>query len=95
MAVDKDTVRHVARLARIRIDEAEEDTLAKELAGILQWIDALQAVDTEGVQPMTSAVASEPKLREDVVDDGGNPEAVLQNAPGRMAAFYTVPKVVE
>ncbi len=95
MAVDKDTVRHVARLARIRIDEAEEDTLAKELAGIMQWIDALQEVDTEGVEPMTSAVATELRLREDVVDDGAQPDAVLRNAPGRMAAFYTVPKVVE
>ena len=95
MTVDKETVRHIARLARIRIDEAEEETLAKDLGGILQWIDALQAVDTEGVVPMTSAVATELKLREDAVDDGNMQEAVLKNAPDRMAVFYTVPKVVE
>ncbi len=95
MTVDKDTVRKIAHLARIRIDEADEATLAQELGGILQWIDALQAVDTEGVEPMTSAVATELKLREDAVTDGGAQEAVLSNAPERMAVFYTVPKVVE
>ncbi|MBC6405319.1 MAG: Asp-tRNA(Asn)/Glu-tRNA(Gln) amidotransferase subunit GatC [Rhodospirillales bacterium] len=95
MTVDKETVRHIARLARIRIDEAEEEILAKDLGGILQWIDVLQAVDTEGVAPMTSAVATELKLREDAVDDGNAQEAVLKNAPDRMALFYSVPKVVE
>ncbi len=95
MTVDKETVRKIAHLARIRIDEAEEETLARELDGILQWIDALQAVDTEGVAPMTSAVATELRLREDEVADGDAQEAVLSNAPDRMAVFYTVPKVVE
>ncbi len=95
MTVDRKTVRHIARLARIRIDEAEEETLAQELGGILQWIDALKAVDTDGVEPMTSAVATELHLREDAVNDGNAQDAVLSNAPGRMAVFYTVPKVVE
>jgi len=95
MTVDKDTVRNIARLARIRIDEAEEETLAQELGGILQWIDALQAVDTDGVAPMTSAVATELHLREDQVTDGDAQDAVLSNAPDRVGAFYTVPKVVE
>ncbi|GAB5469276.1 MAG: Asp-tRNA(Asn)/Glu-tRNA(Gln) amidotransferase subunit GatC [Rhodospirillales bacterium] len=95
MTVTKETVRHIARLARIRIEESEEETLTDELGGILQWIDALQAVDTEGVEPMTSVVASQQRLREDVVDDGDRQEDVLANAPGRMAVFYSVPKVVE
>ncbi|MEQ8653452.1 MAG: Asp-tRNA(Asn)/Glu-tRNA(Gln) amidotransferase subunit GatC [Kiloniellales bacterium] len=95
MTVDTTTVRKIARLARIRIEDAEEATLAQELGGILQWIDELQAVDTEGVEPMTSAVATELHLREDAVTDGNAQEAVLSNAPERMAVFYTVPKVVE
>jgi len=95
MTVDRETVRHIARLARVRIEESEEEALAKELGGILDWVEALRSVDTEGVEPMTSAVATELRLRRDVVDDGKDPERVLQNAPARVAAFYSVPKVVE
>ncbi|MEO1192209.1 MAG: Asp-tRNA(Asn)/Glu-tRNA(Gln) amidotransferase subunit GatC [Pseudomonadota bacterium] len=95
MTVTKETVRHIARLARIRVDASEEENLARELGGILDWIDALQAVDTEGVEPMTSVVASQQPLRADQVNDGDAQEAVLQNAPQRMAVFYAVPKVVE
>lgn len=95
MTVDRETVRHIARLARVRIEESEEEGLATELAGILDWVEALQAVDTEGVAPMTSVVAAELRLREDAVNDGSDREAVLKNAPARMADFYSVPKVVE
>ena len=69
--------------------------LADELSGILAWIEQLNEVDTEGVEPMTSAVAAKLPWREDVVNDGGDPERVLSNAPRRDRNFFVVPKVVE
>lgn len=95
MSVDRDTVLKVARLARVRIDEARAEGLAGELGQILHWIDKLDEVDCEGVEPMTSAVERSLKLREDVVTDGGCPEAVLANAPEAEEGFFAVPKVVE
>jgi len=89
------TVRKVARLARIAEPEGKLELLAKELNGILSWIEQLNEVDTVGVEPMTSAVAVALPMREDVVTDGGDPEKVLSNAPKRAGDFYVVPKVVE
>ena len=95
MAIDAATVRKVARLARIAVPQERLDPLARELSGILQWIEQLAEVDTDGVEPMTSAVAATLPLREDVVTDGGYPEKVLGNAPRAIDGFYVVPKVVE
>lgn len=95
MSVDKDTVTRIARLARVRIDEAQGQALVGELNGILGWIEQLREIDTSGVEPMTSVVATRLPLREDAVTDGGRPEAVLKNAPDATAGFFTVPKVVE
>ena len=95
MAIDAATVRKVARLARIAVPEERLDPLARELSGILQWIEQLAEVDTDGVEPMTSAVAATLPLREDVVTDGGDPAKVLGNAPRAIDGFYVVPKVVE
>ena len=95
MAIDADTVRKVARLARIATPEDRVDQLAKELNGIMSWIEQLDEVDTDGVEPMTSAVAVALPKRHDVVTDGGDAERVLSNAPKRAGAFYVVPKVVE
>jgi len=95
MAIDVATVRKVARLARIAEPEGKLELLAKELNGILSWIEQLNEVDTVGVEPMTSAVAVALPMREDVVTDGGDPEKVLSNAPKRAGDFYVVPKVVE
>jgi len=95
MAIDAATVRKVARLARIAVPEERLDPLAKELSGILQWIEQLGEVDTEGVEPMTSAVAATLPLREDVVTEGGDASKVLSNAPKTVDGFYVVPKVVE
>ena len=93
MAIDAATVRKVARLARIAEPEARIDPLARELTGIMAWIE--QQVDVEGVEPMTSAVSMTAPLREDVVTEGGDPERVLSNAPRRAGDFFVVPKVVE
>lgn len=95
MAIDAATVRKVARLARIAEPEEKLETLAKELTGIMTWIEQLSEVDTDGVEPMTSAVAVRLPMREDVVTDGGDPARVLSNAPKTVDGFFVVPKVVE
>ena len=95
MAIDAATVRKVARLARIAEPEARIEPLARELSGIMDWIEQLAKVDIEGVEPMTSAVSQPAPLRDDVVTEGGDPERVLANAPRRAGDFFVVPKVVE
>ena len=95
MAIDAATVRKVARLARIAEPEEKLEPLARELSGILNWIEQLNEVDTDGVEPMTSAVATPLPMREDVVTEGGDPAKVLGNAPRSEKSFFVVPKVVE
>lgn len=95
MAIDAATVKKVASLARIRESEDRLEPLAQELSAILQWIDQLAEVDTDGVEPMASAVAVKLPMREDVVTEGGDAEKVLANAPRRADGFFVVPKVVE
>ena len=95
MAVDRETVVQIARLARIRVPEEQQASLADELTNILGWIEQLNEVETEGVAPMTSVVAREAPLREDVVTDGAIPEQVVKNAPEASRDFFLVPKVVE
>ena len=95
MAIDAATVKKVARLARIRVDDAELEPLAGELSGILAWIEQLNEVDTDGVQPMASTEAVSLPQRDDVVTDGGDPAVILANAPKADRNFFVVPKVVE
>lgn len=95
MSIDAATVRKVARLARIAEPEERLEPLAKELSGILNWIEQLNEIDTDGVEPMTSAVKTPLPMRPDVVTDGGDPAKVLANAPKTVNGFFVVPKVVE
>ena len=95
MAIDAATVRKVARLARIAEPEDRIEPLAKELSGIIAWIEQLNEVDTDGVEPMTSAVAVGLPMREDVVTEGGDASRILANAPRSVDGFFVVPKVVE
>ena len=95
MAIDAATVKKVANLARIRVPEERHESLAQELTGIMAWIEQLAEVDTDGVEPMTSAVASKLTMRQDVVTEGGDPARVLSNAPKTDRNFFVVPKVVE
>jgi aspartyl-tRNA(Asn)/glutamyl-tRNA(Gln) amidotransferase subunit C len=95
MAIDVATVRKVARLARIAEPEEKLEPLARELNAIMAWIEQLNEVDTDGVEPMTSAVHTPLPMRDDVVTEGGDPQVVLSNAPKRAGDFYVVPKVVE
>lgn len=95
MAVDKDTVRRVAHLARIGIEDAELGPLTGELNAILAWVEELGAVDTSRTEPMTSVEADAAPSRPDQVTDGGRSEDILKNAPERIDSFFAVPKVVE
>ena len=95
MAIDSATVRKVARLARIAEPEDKLEPLARELNGIISWIEQLNEVDTEGVEPMTTSVAMKLPMRDDVVTEGGDPAKVLGNAPKSAKGFFIVPKVVE
>jgi aspartyl-tRNA(Asn)/glutamyl-tRNA(Gln) amidotransferase subunit C len=95
MSLDAATVRRIASLARIHVEDAEVATLQIELNSILGWIAQLSEVDVEGVEPLTGAAQMALKMREDVVTDGGYPEKVLANAPERTGNFYVVPKVLD
>ena len=95
MSVDKDTVRRIAKLARLAVPEEKLEPLAGELTGLFNWVEMLNEVDVEGVPPMTSVVAQKLKWRQDKVTDGGVAEELMQNAPNHEATFFVVPKVVE
>jgi aspartyl-tRNA(Asn)/glutamyl-tRNA(Gln) amidotransferase subunit C len=95
MSVDKDTVRRIAKLARIALDEGRVEPMAQELDGIMNWAQQLNEVDVTGVAPMTSVVAQKLKMRDDVVTEGGDADALMANAPGGEDHFFVVPKVVE
>ena len=95
MSVDKDTVRRIAKLARIALDEGRVEPMAQELNSIMAWVEQLNEVDVAGVAPMTSVVEQKLKMRDDVVTDGGEADALMPNAPGGEDNFFVVPKVVE
>jgi aspartyl-tRNA(Asn)/glutamyl-tRNA(Gln) amidotransferase subunit C len=93
--VDADTVRRIAHLARIAVAEGEVENLRIELNAMLAFVEQLNEVNVEGVEPMTSVTPMVMKKRADVVTDGNDAEAVLKNAPQSAGHFYLVPKVVD
>jgi aspartyl-tRNA(Asn)/glutamyl-tRNA(Gln) amidotransferase subunit C len=95
MSVDTATVRHIAKLARIAVSDAEVEALVPELNNILGWVEQLQEVDVTGVEPMTAVIPNILRLRDDVVTDGGIRDQVLANAPIAEHGFFAVPKVIE
>lgn len=95
MSVEKETVRKVARLARISVPEERLQPLAAELNSILQWIEQLNEVNVEGVEPLTTPVPMQLPMRADEVTDGDIRSQVLANAPRTEDGFFVVPKVVE
>ncbi len=95
MYIDKNTVRKVAGLACIALDEAALERLTPRVAGILKWVDQLQAVNTDGVEPLANVVDSELHLRGDVVTDGNCQDKILANAPEAVGGYFVVPKIVE
>jgi aspartyl-tRNA(Asn)/glutamyl-tRNA(Gln) amidotransferase subunit C len=95
MSVDADTVRRIAHLARIAVAEDEIAHLQGELNAILAFVEQLNEVDCQGVEPMTSVTPMEMRKRKDVVTDGGIADDILKNAPVREDDYFAVPKVVE
>jgi aspartyl-tRNA(Asn)/glutamyl-tRNA(Gln) amidotransferase subunit C len=95
MSIDIDTARKVAKLARIRVEEHRLPALAQEFSNILGFIEQLNEVDVDGIEPMTSVTPMRLKRRADVVTDGNQQAAVLANAPDAREGFFAVPKVVE
>jgi aspartyl-tRNA(Asn)/glutamyl-tRNA(Gln) amidotransferase subunit C len=95
MALDKATVRRIAKLARIRLEEDELEPMGIELGRILEWIEQLNEVDTADVPAMTGVEAHGLRRRPDAITDGHMPDKVLVNAPEAVSGFYAVPKVVE
>ena len=95
MQVDEVTVRRIARLARIKVTDAEAKGLDKELSGILDWVAMLDEVDTSSVEPMTRVVPIAMKMRDDNITDGEKATDVTVNAPMTEDNFFVVPKIVE
>jgi aspartyl-tRNA(Asn)/glutamyl-tRNA(Gln) amidotransferase subunit C len=95
MSVTKDDVRKVARLSRIAVVEERIEPLANEMSAIMGWIEQLNEVDVEGIEPMTSVVETMLPLRDDVITDGNIQDQVLANAPKSEDGFFVVPKSVE
>ena len=95
MALEPATVRRIARLARLGVNDAEIGRLQGELNAILGWIEQLSEIDVEGIEPIAGVGQARLRLRPDLVTDGDKADAVLSNAPDRVGPFYAVPKVVE
>jgi len=95
MSVDKTTVSRVARLARINIDDDRLEPMAQELSSIMNWIEQLNEVNTDAVEPLASVTGHALPMRDDIVTDGEMADQIVQNAPESMSGFFVVPKVVE
>jgi len=95
MSIDKETAARVAHLARIRVSEDKLPALAEEFNAILGFVEQLNEVDVEGIEPMTSVTPMRLKRREDVVTDGNQADKIIKNAPDAREGFFAVPKVVE
>ena len=95
MSVNEQQVRHVAKLARLALSDAEIDKMVPELNNILGWVEQLGEVDTDGVEPLTAVIDLKLRLRDDVVTDGNIRDKVLLNAPDAHHGFFAVPKVIE
>jgi aspartyl-tRNA(Asn)/glutamyl-tRNA(Gln) amidotransferase subunit C len=95
MSVDRETVKRVARLARIKVSEEEAEALRGELNAILGFVEQLDEIDVAGVEPMTSVTPMAMKKRPDEVTDGGQAADIVANAPLTQGGYFLVPKVVE
>jgi aspartyl-tRNA(Asn)/glutamyl-tRNA(Gln) amidotransferase subunit C len=95
MSVDAKTVRHIAKLARIAVGDAEVEALAPELSSILGWIEQLGEVDVAGIEPMNAVIPNKLRLRQDIVTEVDPRDEILANAPAPEHGFFAVPKVIE
>ena len=95
MSIDKDKIKHTAKLARISLDEKKIDNLSKDLSNIFKFIEKLNKANTENVKPLSSILDQSLRLREDKVNDGNIRDQILENAPNKNEDFFIVPKVIE
>jgi aspartyl-tRNA(Asn)/glutamyl-tRNA(Gln) amidotransferase subunit C len=95
MSVTSDNVRHIAKLARIGMSDAEIEALVPELNNILGWVEQLGEVNTDAIEPLTAVIDQKLRLRDDVVTEGDIRDDVLANAPEAQHGFFAVPKVIE
>ncbi len=95
MAIDKETVKKIAFLSHLKIDDDKIEETEDEFNKILNWVEQLSEVNTDGVEPLVSVNDTNLTLRQDVVTEGNQADAVLKNAPQAQYGYFTVPKVVE
>jgi len=95
MSIDKDTVKHISKLARISLDEKKVNRLSKDLSSIMKFIEKLNELNTDKTAPLTSIINASLKSRDDEVKDGKIRDQILKNSPGKNEEFFVVPKVVE
>ncbi|MDA9092007.1 Asp-tRNA(Asn)/Glu-tRNA(Gln) amidotransferase subunit GatC [Pelagibacteraceae bacterium] len=95
MSIDKDKIKHTAKLARISLDEKKIDNLSKDLSNIFKFIEKLNKANTENVKPLSSILDHSLRSREDKVNDGNIRDQILENAPNKNEDFFIVPKVIE
>ena len=95
MKIDKDTINKIARLSRIKLDDKESEDYINDLNSILDWVEQLNEVNTENVEPLSNISSSILPKREDVSKDTNSSEEILENAPDKLEGFFAVPKVVE
>ena len=95
MSIDKDTVKHISKLARISLDEKKVDSLSKDLTSIMRFIEKLNKLNTDKIKPLTSIINASLKSRKDEVKDGKIRDQILKNSPEKNEEFFVVPKVIE
>ena len=95
MSIDKDTVKHIAKLARISLDEKKINSLSKDLSSIMKFIEKLNELNTEKTVPLTSIIDASLRSRKDEVIDGKIRDQILKNSPEKSEEFFVVPKVIE
>ena len=95
MSIDKDTVKHISKLARISLNDKKVDSLSKDLSSIIRFIEKLNKLNTDNVKPLTSIIDASLKSREDEIRDGKIRDQILKNSPENNDEFFVVPKVIE
>ena len=95
MSIDKDTVKHISKLARISLDQKKVDSLSKDLTSIMRFIESLNKLNTEKSTPLTSIINASLQSRNDEVLEGKIRDQILKNSPEKNEEFYVVPKVIE
>ena len=95
MSIDKDTVKHISKLARISLDEKKINSLSKDLSSIMKFVEKLKELNTDKISPLTSIINASLRTRKDEIKDGKIRDQILKNSPDKNKEFFVVPKVIE